>query len=82
MGGRIKIFKGDKILSELDTPDMGYEYDKPSPFDEKCGTFGLDPFQLPNPLCPDRFVCGVDEGDEVLRTFASCIDAMNCHMMR
>lgn len=82
MGGRIKLIKDGKILSNLDTPDLGYEYDQPSQFDQQCGTFGLDPFRLPNAMCPDRFVCDADEGNKELQAFSQCIDAMNCHMMR
>jgi hypothetical protein len=43
MGGRIKLTKNGKILNELDNPSLGYEYDVPSDFDKKCGTFGLEP---------------------------------------
>jgi hypothetical protein len=40
----------------------------------------LEDFQTPgNPMCPDRFVCGTS-GTGV-EHFASCIDAMNCHML-
>ena len=41
-------------------------------------TYGLDQYQLPHPECPAKFVCDVDAR---MRDFASCIDAMNCHMV-
>lgn len=41
-------------------------------------TYGLDQFQLPHPECPSRFVC---DADDSMKEFASCIDAMDCHMM-
>jgi hypothetical protein len=82
MGGRIKLTKNGQVLNELDTPDRGYKYDVPSAFDEQCGSFGLGNFELPNPLCPAKFVCVDDEDDsQELRDFSHCIDAMNCHMM-
>ena len=87
MGGRIKVTKNGKVLNELDTPSMGFAYDYDSPlmseFDKECGTFALGEFQLPNPKCPDRFVCGLDEPgmDPQLLKFSQCLDAMNCHML-
>ena len=41
-------------------------------------TYGLDAFQLPHGQCPTAFIC---DPDDRMRDFASCIDAMNCHMM-
>lgn len=55
--------------------------DTRSEFDKQCGTFGLEDFQLPNPFCPDRFVCGTEGVNEQLQLFARCLDAANCHMM-
>jgi uncharacterized protein (DUF305 family) len=81
MSGRIKLLKNGLAINENDVPALGYSYDTPGPFDQECGTFGLDAFQLPNPVCPDRFVCGVADEDEELKGFADCIDAMDCHMM-
>jgi hypothetical protein len=85
MSGRIKLTKNGEVLNELnDTPDLGYERDAvPSAFDEKCGSYGLQNFVLPNPLCPARFVChdGDDDDSQDLRDFSRCIDAMNCHML-
>lgn len=41
-------------------------------------TNGLEDFQLPHPECPRAFVCDVDER---MRSFASCINAMDCNML-
>ena len=40
-------------------------------------TYGLEGFALPNPQCISNFVC---DPDESMKEFASCIDAMDCHM--
>jgi len=55
--------------------------DTRSEFDKRCGTFGLGDFQLPNPYCPDRFICGTEEVSNELQQFAECLDAANCFMM-
>lgn len=72
--------KDGEMISEEDDPPLGYDYDVPGEFDESCGTFGLDDFQLPNGTrsseCPATFVCDTPEN----APFASCIDAMNCHV--
>lgn len=81
MSGRIKILKNGVPVSGGDEPSIDYRYDTPGEFDGKCGTFGLDPFQLPNVQCPDQFVCIGDTTDPGLVQFASCIDAMNCAML-
>ena len=81
MTGRIKLLKNGIPIQEANVPDIPYEYDKPGTFDQKCGTFGLDKFQLPNVECFDRFVCDVPDNDPSLAQFADCIDAMNCAML-
>jgi uncharacterized protein (DUF305 family) len=82
MTGRIKLLKGGEALVTADEPNITYQYDTPGEFDVKCGTFGLDDYQLPNIQCPDRFVCLDDSiTDTSLLQYASCIDAMNCAMM-
>jgi uncharacterized protein (DUF305 family) len=82
MSGRIKLLKEGLPISEENVPELGYSYDMPpGPFDKKCGSFGLDDFQLPNPVCPDRFVCGTEDQDAELQSFSECIDAMDCHML-
>ena len=55
--------------------------DTRSDFDKKCGTTGLGDFQLPNRLCPDRFVCGTELVSEELKEFSDCLEAANCAMM-
>lgn len=78
MSGRIKLLKDGSPVASKDEPPLYYQQETPGEFDGMCGTYGLDAFQLPHPQCPTRFVCDVDEG---MRDFASCIDAMDCHMM-
>ena len=78
MAGRIKLLKNGVPITAKDDPAAYYEQETPGEFDRMCGTYGLDQFQLPHPECPARFVCDVDDS---MRTFASCIDAMDCHMM-
>ena len=82
MTGRIKLLNGDWLVQHDDNlPELPYEYDQPGTFDQECGTFGLDAFQLPHPECPDRFVCDIPSNNVGLAQFSSCIDAMNCHML-
>jgi hypothetical protein len=81
MSGRIKLLKNGEVINARDTPESTFEYDVPSEFDRECGTYAMDPFQLPQPICPDRFVCQTKGEARRVQTFASCIDAMNCHML-
>lgn len=81
MSGRIKLLKDGQPIQEDDVPPLGYEYDNPKRYDEKCGTYDLNSFQLPNEECPEKFVCNVPEDNEDLVQFSSCIDSMNCAMM-
>lgn len=81
MTGRIKLLKDGSPINAEDTPVIDYEYDMPTGFDAECGTFMLNDFQLPNPECPSRFVCGAERVGGDYAKFAGCIDAMNCHMM-
>jgi len=82
MTGRIKLLKNDVAVQLNNKPDIPYRYDEPSEYDSKCGTYGLDMFQLPHAECPDRFVCSVPGADAnpELAHFSDCIDSMNCHM--
>ena len=41
----------------------------------------LEPYQLPNPFCPESFVCETEDTSENLSKFGKCIDAMNCAML-
>ena len=88
MSGRIKLLQGANPVNPMDDPPLGYDYKLvDNDFDQSCGTYGLNPFQLPHDECPERFVCQ----DEVavsrrsvspsLTDFAHCLDAMDCHMM-
>jgi Domain of unknown function (DUF305) len=81
MSGRIKLLQEDTLVQSSHHPALPYEYDIPGKFDTRCGTYGLDDFQLPHPECPDRFVCDVPEDNGGLANFSSCIEAMNCHML-
>ena len=82
MTGRIKLLKNGVPVNATDAPPIEYEYDVPGEFDKKCGTFGLDEFQLPNAECPDKFVCLDDSlNDPALVNFAECIEAMDCAMV-
>merc|ERR1711904_195997 len=81
MTGRIKFVdsEGDLLYPE-DDPAIPYPYEEPSSYDETCGTFGLEDFQLPNDQCPDRFVCNAPGG--AVGKFADCIESMNCAMTK
>ena len=62
MSGRIKILDSSGVPFVIDdVPALGYEYDEPGEFDRLCGSFGLDPWQLPNEFCPKHFVCSIYE---------------------
>jgi len=80
MTGRIKLLDANgEMLSTENVPEIPYEYDIVTEYDQKCGTFGLDSFQLPNAKCPDHFVC--DAGEGIVGTFGACVDSMNCAML-
>jgi len=82
MTGRIKFIDADEaLLQHEDEPAIDYEYDVPSAFDEECGTYGIEPFQLPNSQCPESFVCNAPDLSYDLGKYASCYDAMDCAMM-
>lgn len=83
MSGRIKVINSDGSLKqEADMPELGYEYDNPSEFDESCGTFNIDQHQLPDAMCPEKFVCDVPDENESLKAFSKCIEAMDCAMVK
>lgn len=82
MSGRIKLLRDGAPVSDADDPPIPYEYQTPSEFDAKCGTYGLDAYQLPNTQCPSKFVCGADDSQiEAIVQSAKCYDAFNCAMM-
>jgi len=80
MTGRVKFIdsNGDP-LNPVDDPAIPYDYQVPSTYDQSCGTFGLDDFQLPNRQCPEKFVCNRPGG--AVGRFAECVDSMNCAML-
>ena len=80
MSGRIKFVDaaGNPITPD-DSPEIPYDYQVPSAYDQSCGTFGLEEFQLPNHNCPTTFTC--DKPGGAVGEFASCVDSMNCAMM-
>jgi hypothetical protein len=81
MTGRIKLLdNGVPVQPDADLPEIPYEYDQPSAYDEKCGSLGLDDFRLPNAQCPEKFVCGHPDESTPLGQFADCIESQNCHM--
>lgn len=80
MSGRIKLLKNNLPAQTADEPALGYQYDKPSEFDQGCGTFGLANYQLPQPQCPSTFVCGADKQSAEIQAYADCLNAMDCAM--
>mmetsp|Transcript_8582 Transcript_8582/g.28119 ORF Transcript_8582/g.28119 Transcript_8582/m.28119 type:complete len:417 (-) Transcript_8582:203-1453(-) len=81
MSGRIKIVDADGAeLNAEETPELGYDYEVPSDFDEACGTFGTEDFRSGAGSCEDTFLClNGDETDDELH-FAQCMHALDCHM--
>jgi Domain of unknown function (DUF305) len=79
MTGRIKLLKnGVPTQPDANLPEIPYSYDHPTEYDESCGSYGITDFQLPNPQCPERFVC--DAGGGSIGKFADCIESQNCFM--
>lgn len=66
-------------VNSVDDPPLGYDYYVPSDFDQNCGTWDLDRFQLPNNQCPAAFVCNADSADALTQAYSTCTDAMDCH---
>jgi Domain of unknown function (DUF305) len=81
MSGRVKLLKNGIPINPDNMPEIPYKYDIPGKFDSKCGSFGLDNFQLPNKQCFQPFVCNVLPDDSALELYAECVEAMNCHML-
>ncbi|KAG7371893.1 protein of unknown function DUF305 containing protein [Nitzschia inconspicua] len=87
MSGRIKLVDSDgQKLNSEDIPELPYSYHEISDFDFECGTYNLTDWKLstdsdngPGDMCPSFFVCS--EGGVVLSSYATCVEAMNCHMM-
>ena len=81
MTGRIKFVDSEGVaLNAVDTPEIPYNYDSPSEYDQSCGTHGLGDYQLPNDQCPSTFVCNAPPESTPVGQFANCIDTMNCAM--
>jgi len=78
MSGRIKWVDEDgAAIQKLNHPGIPYDYELPSQYDQSCGTYGIDQFQLPHTGCATEFVC--DKPDDI-SAFGRCIDSMNCGM--
>ena len=94
LGGRIKLRSNGKFIQPSHLPIHNAMPPPPSSYDEQCGTYGLvhqyanlgqrgdswthsmeADYRLPHSECPHTFVC--EEGKSI---FASCLDAINCHM--
>ena len=79
MSGRIKLLQnGVPTQPDSNLPEIPYAYDHPTEYDKSCGSYGITDFQLPNPQCPERFVC--DAGGGSMGKFADCIESQNCYM--
>jgi hypothetical protein len=94
LGGRIKLTRNGELLQAAHLPIHNALPPPPSSYDQQCGTYGLvheeaelgemgdawphtmtADYRLPHSQCPHTFVC--EDGKS---TFASCLDAINCHM--
>ncbi len=71
MSGRIKLLRNSAPVNREDFPVILYDHPSPSMYDRSCGTYGLSPFQLPNPECPKTFVCGQQSKS------VDCLNTMN-----
>ena len=58
MSGRIIVVDSDGIPvnTEENTPALGYEYYKPSAFDQICGSYGIEDFQRDGGRCPGEHI--------------------------
>jgi len=79
MTGRIKFVDPvtNIVLQVANEPAIPYPYEMATAYDQSCGTFGTEMFQLPNAQCPSEFVCNEPAG---VSAFAGCVDSMNCAM--
>jgi hypothetical protein len=79
MTGRMKFVDSEGVaLNAVDTPEIAYDYDSPSEYDQSCGTHGLGDYQLPHAQCPEQFVCNKPGG--ATGVFSGCLESMNCAM--
>merc|ERR1712194_417358 len=78
MSGRVVVVdsEGMEISSER-TPELGYEYEVPSEFDESCGTYNIGDHTREGGLClnGDALFC-----DDARTDFGECMYALDCHM--
>lgn len=91
MAGRIKLIDPNTMtpINEVDTPDLGFDYDVLGEWDTKCGTYGIDNSTLPDALCPSTFVCNATNPnntttmvvDANMQLAIDCYDAINCQMI-
>lgn len=81
MSGRIKLMRRgeSKLLQSADEPKLGYAHEKPSAFDEKCGTYGLGSFAGEHHCDKGMFTCGEAETEDQ-KLFVECLNAMDCAM--
>ena len=78
MTGRIKFVDATgSVIRNYNEPEIPYEYEQATAYEESCGTYGVSGFQLPNPQCPSKFVC---DAPASVAEFAGCIESMNCAM--
>jgi hypothetical protein len=94
LGGRIKLRRNGTLIQPSHLPIHNTMPPPPSSYDKQCGTYGLvhqyaelgqmgdswthsmaADYRLPHSECPLTFVC--EDGKSI---FASCLDAINCHM--
>jgi hypothetical protein len=94
LGGRIKLTRNGELIQAANMPIHNSLPPPQSSYDQQCGTYGLvheeaesgqmgdawphnmaADYRPPHSQCPHTFVC--EDGKS---TFASCLDAINCHM--
>lgn len=93
LGGRIIFRNNGRFIQPSHLPIHNTMPPPRSSYDEQCGTYGLvhqyanlsqsdswnhitaADYRLPHSKCPLTFVC--EDGKSI---FASCLDAINCHM--
>lgn len=82
MSARIKLLRNGVAINDELVPPLGidYEYSPASDFDKQCGTFGLGEYVLPQPQCPETFVCDTSQKSASVQDYSKCLDAMNCAM--
>ena len=82
MSGRIKLLKNGEPVNEALEPTIDYVLNPASEFDQKCGTYDLGDYVLPNQFCPETFVCDTSDKSETVQQYSECMNALNCAMFR